>query len=255
MAEKQKVDLVDDVIDVAVRIIRQTFRVALPGIVSTFARDTSRAAVDFGAKFLATDRSVREEPPVADLPVITPRGGGYGVYFDFREGDLGIVLCQDGPVRGLYETGDPVVPQFPQGQDFGCGVIFPGGRVSNTETPTPPPNAEGTLLIGADDLSAAVIVRGAGLPDPAELGSVVVAAAGPTASVLLGGDTAAVPIACEPQVLANLLALNTSVQSIPADPNPIGNTVLLAIKSAFAGWALNLQSMADAKARVEGPTP
>lgn len=190
MAEPSKIDLVDDVIAVAVRVIRQTFRVALPGIVSTFARDTSRAAVDFGAKFLGTDRSVRDEPPVADLPVITPRGGGYGVYFDFRPGDLGVVLCQDGPVRGLYETGDPVVPQFPQGHDLGCGVIFPGGRVSSTETPTPPPNAEGTLLIGADDGSAAVVLRGAGLPDPAELGSVVVAAAGPTASVLLGGEAA-----------------------------------------------------------------
>lgn len=195
MAEPSKIDLVDDVIAVAVRVIRQTFRVALPGIVTTFARETSRAAVDFGAKFLGTDRSVRDEPPVADLPVITPRGGGYGVYFDFRPGDLGVVLCQDGPVRGLYETGDPVVPQFPQGHDLGCGVIFPGGRVSSTETPTPPPNTAGTLLVGADDGSAAVVFRGAGLPDPAELGSVVVAAAGPTASVLLGGDTAALGVA------------------------------------------------------------
>lgn len=190
MAEPSKIDLVDDVIAVAVRVIRQTFRVALPGIVTTFARDTSRAAVDFGAKFLGTDRSVRDEPPVADLPVITPRGGGYGVYFDFRPGDLGVVLCQDSPVRGLYETGDPVIPQWPQGHDLGCGVIFPGGRVSNTETPTPPPNTAGTLLIGADDGSAAVIFKGASLPSPAEFGSVVVAAAGPTAAVRLGSDTA-----------------------------------------------------------------
>lgn len=190
MAEPDKIDLVDDVIMVAVRIVRQTFRVSLSAIVSGYSRDISRAAVDFGARFLGTDRSVRDEPPVADLPVITPRGGGYGVYFDFREGDLGVVLCQDSPVRGLYETGDPVVPQWPQGHDLGCGVIFPGGRVSSTDTPTLPPNAEGTLLVGADDGSAAVVFRGAGLPDPAELGTVVIAAAGPAASVLLGGNTA-----------------------------------------------------------------
>lgn len=195
MADPEKIDLVDDVIAVAVRVIRQTFRVALPGIVTNFARETSRAAVDFGAKFLGTDRSVRSEPQVADLPVITPRGGGYGVYFDFREGDLGVVLCQDGPVRGLYETGDPVVPQFPQGHDLGCGVIFPGGRVSNTETPTPPPNDAGTLMVGADDGSASLVLRGAGLPDPAELGSATLATAGPTASLKLGGDAATLGVA------------------------------------------------------------
>lgn len=250
MAEPDKIDLVDDVIMVAVRIVRQTFRVSLSAIVSGYSRDISRAAVDFGAKFLGTDRSVRDEPPVADLPVITPRGGGYGVYFDFRPGDLGVVLCQDSPVRGLYETGDPVVPQWPQGHDLGCGVIFPGGRVSSTDTPTPPPNAEGTLLVGADDGSAAVVFRGAGLPDPAELGSVVVAAAGPTASVLLGGDTAAIPVACATQVQANLAALNTSIQSWVPVPNDGGAS----LKPVFAAWAAALASMADLKVCVEGPT-
>lgn len=251
MADPEKVDIVDDIIAVAVRVVRQTFRVALPGIVTNFARDTSRAAVDFGAKFLGTDRSVRTEPPVADLPVITPRGGGYGVYFDFRAGDLGVVLCQDGPVRGLYETGDPVVPQFPQGHDLGCGVIFPGGRVSNTETPTPPPNEAGTLMVGADDGTAAVVFKGAGLPSPAEVGTVVVAAAGPTASVLLGSDTAAVPPACEPQVLANLQALNNAIQAWVPVPNDGGAS----LKPVFAAWVAALQSMADLKVRLEGPTP
>ncbi len=247
------IDLVDDVIMVAVRLVRQTFRVALPGIVTTFARETSRAAVDFGAKWLATDRSIRDEPPMADLPVITPRGGGYGVYFDFREGDLGIVLAQDAPVRPLYETGDPVVPQFPQGHDFGCGVIFPGGRVSSSEPgqATDPPNAAGTLLVGADDGTAVVVFRGATLPDPAELGTVVVAAAGPTASVLLGADTAAIPVACATQVQANLADLNTRIQAWVPVPNDGGAS----LKPIIAAWFAALQNMADAKARVEGPAP
>lgn len=184
------IDLYDDVIMGAVRIVRRTFRVALPATVRTFARETSRAAVDFGARFLGMDRSVRDEPAVADLPVITPRGGGYGLYFDFRAGDLGVVLAQDAPVRGLYETGTPVTPQMLQGHDYGCGVIFPGGRVSSTETPTAPPNDAGTLALCADDGSASIVLRGAGLPTLAEVGSVVVAAAGPTASVLLGSDAA-----------------------------------------------------------------
>ena len=247
--EAAAVDIVDDIIMPAVRIVRQTFRVALPGIVTSFARDTGRAAVEFGAKWLAMDRSVRDEPPVPDLPVITPRGGGYGVYFDFAEGDLGIVIAQDGPVRGLYETGAPNVPQFPQGHDFGCGVILPGGRVSSTETPTPPPNPAGTLLVGADDLSAAVEFRGTALSSPSEAGTVVIHAAGPTASVLIGSGSAATPPACQPQVLQNLADLNTRIQAWVPTPNDGGASLKLVI----AAWFASLEDMADAKARLDGP--
>ena len=217
-----KIDLVDDVIMVAVRIVRQTFRVALSAIVTTADRDTSRAAVTFGAKFLGMDRKVYDEPAVADLPVITPRGGGYGVYFDFHEGDLGVVLCQDAPVRGLYETGEAVIPQWPQGHDLGCGVIFPGGRVSSSQSPTPPPNPAGTLLVGADDGTASVTFKGAGLPDPAELGTVIVAAAGPTASVLLGGDTA---------------VLGVARQTDPVDRNALMTTWMTQVTTAINALA------------------
>lgn len=193
--DANKVDLYDDVVLLAVKIVRQTFRVALPGIVQNFARDTTRVAVAFGTRFRDMARGVRDEPPIADLPVILPRAGGYGFHVDMTEGDLAVVLACDGPVRGLYETGDAVTPQIIQGHEYGCGVVLPGGRVSSTETPTPPPNAEGTLLVGADDGSAAVIFRGAGLSDPAELGSMVLATAGPTASLMFGADAATLGVA------------------------------------------------------------
>lgn len=245
------VDLYDDVLLGAVRKVYQDFRVALPGIVQTFARETTRVAVAFGTRFRDMARGVRDEPPVGDLPVILPRAGGYGFHADMREGDLGIVIACDGPVRGLYETGEPTTPQFVQGHDYGCAVVLPGGRVSSSNVPTAPPNAAGTLLVGADDGSAAVVFRGAGIPSPTELGSVVVQAAGPTASVLLGSDTAAVPVACAPQVTANFDALNTMIQALPVVPGDPG--VIAALKTGFQAWASSLQSVADAKVRVEGP--
>lgn len=216
-----KVDLKDDVIAGAVRTVYQNFRVALPALAQTFARETSRAAVAFGTRWLGLDRKVYEEPPVADLPVLLPRCGGYGFYADMRAGDLGLVVACDGPVRGLYETGEPVTPQFPQAHDFGCAVVLPGGRVSSTETPTAPPNDAGTLLIGADDGTAAVVFRGAGLPDPAELGSVVVAAAGPTASVLLGGTAAVLGVARQTDPVDRNALLTTWMSQVTAAINAI----------------------------------
>ena len=184
------IDLERDVIGGAVRVIRQTFRVALVGIASGFARDVTRVAVEFGTRWLSMNREARDEPPISDLPVILPRGGGYGLHLDMAEGDLGVVLACDGPVRGLFENGEPVTPQFPQGHEYGCAVVIPGGRVSSSEVPTQPPNAPGTMLVGAEDGSATVTCARAGGPSPTELGTVVIKSAGPSASLLLGGDGA-----------------------------------------------------------------
>lgn len=189
------IDLERDLIDGAVLKVYQRFRVALSAVVATFARGPSRANVDLGARFLATNLTAQDEPPVPDLPVITPRGNGYGLYFDMAPGDLGVAVCCDMAVRGLYEDGEVVTPQRATGHDYGCAVLFPGGRVSSSETPTDPPNPAGTLTIGSDDASARATFRRAGGPDPAELGSMTLATAGPSASLLLGGDTATLGVA------------------------------------------------------------
>ena len=166
-----KIDLYEDLIGGAVREVRQTFRVALPVRVKSAYRSTSRADVTFGVRWLATNRQVFDEPPAPALPVLLPRGGGYGVHFDLREGDLGVALSCDGPVSGLYDTGEPVTPQFPQGHDYGCAVLYPGGRVSNGEVPTEPPNPTGTMTVGAEDGTATVELRGRGLPSLAAQGT------------------------------------------------------------------------------------
>lgn len=190
-----EIDLERDLIDGAVLKVYQRFRVALSAVVRTFQRGPGRADADLAARFLATNLTAQDEPPVPDLPVLTPRGGGYGFYFDVRQGDLGVALCCDAPVRGLYESGDIVTPQRATGHDYGCAVFLPGGRASSSLTPTDPPNAAGTATVQADDGSAALVLRGAGLTSPAELGSVVLAAAAPTAGVLLGSDAATTGVA------------------------------------------------------------
>lgn len=245
------IDLFDDVIMGAVNKVRQTFRVALPARVRTYARDQGRAAVDFGVRMLLKNFTTRDEPPAPGLPHITPRGGGYGVYYDLDEGDVALVVACDGPVSGFYDTGQPVTPSTTNGHDYGCAVVLGGGRVSNEETPTPPPNDPKTLLVGTDDKSACIHFRGRAKPSPTEQGTVVVQADGPSASLLLGSATAFVPPACEPQVQANLANLNARVQAWVPVPNDGGAS----LKPIIAAWFAALQDMADAKARLDGPAP
>lgn len=195
--EPKKIDLYEDVLMGAVRKIRQTFRVAMPGMVEAFNRETSRIQAVIGSKILTTKRTVVDEPPVADLPMILPRGGGYGLHFDVRAGDPTFMICCDGPVRGFFETGEPVIPQNPLGHQFGVAVAFPGGRVSNS-TPTqetPPPNAVGTCWMGAEDGSSTVKFSGAALPTPAELGSMSLCTANPINSLHLGSDESTLGVA------------------------------------------------------------
>lgn len=246
-----EIDLYKDVVLGAVKIVNQQFRVALPGVVSSFARKTSRAALNLAVRFLGTDRVPREESGVVDCPVITPRGGGYGFHFDLREGDPTVVLCGDSPVRGYYETGDTVTPQFPTGHQYGTSVCFAGGRVSNS-TPgqeTDPPNAEGTGLIGAEDGSATITFLGTGLPSPQELGTVVIATAGPMASLLLGSSDAADPVACGNEVDFNFNGLIQAITNCVIVPQDGG----AAIKAALIAWGQTVLSVKDQKAMVEGP--
>jgi hypothetical protein len=242
-------DLYDDPRRIAEEVVR-ALRVAL---VTAIARDPSRITAELMVRFVATDLQAREEPPVQDVPIVHYAGGGYGCWMDMRVDDPAVVLCCDGPVRPFYETGAAVTPLVGQGHDYGSAVAFPGGRVSATDQPTTPPNAAGEFLVGAADGSAAVVCRGAGITSPAEAGTVVVQAAGTSASLLLGSTTASFPPALASLVDANISALNSAIQGIPPTGNPITQPLLTALQAAVLAWFTALQDTADAKARFDGP--
>lgn len=167
--------------------IYQEFRVAAAGRVKSFLRGAARIVAEMMTRQITTGLNPRDEPAVQDVPVLFPGGGGYGFFFDMHEGDPAAIICADGPVRGFFETGEAVTPgPGSTGHDYGSAMAIPGGRISASDNPTAPPNAEGEGLVGAVDGSAAVIFRGAGLSSPGEQGTVVVVAP----AVKLGSDAA-----------------------------------------------------------------
>ena len=176
---------------IAVDRIYQDFRVALPAEALAYVRDTSRVQAVPQVRFMLFNRKLTIDPTIPGVPVVHYAGGGYGCWFDLADGDPMVTLACDGPVTGYYDTGQPTVPGGASGSHtLGSSVAFPGGRISSPTSPTPPPNVAGECLVGAADGSASVLLRRAGGPTPAELGTVVVAAANPVAGVLLGASDA-----------------------------------------------------------------
>jgi hypothetical protein len=226
----------------AKRQLLQELRVASAARVDTFKRSVGRIVANLMTRLVTTGLQPSDEPAAQQVPVLFPGGGGYTFAFDMRQGDPALLVCADGPVHGFWETGEAVTPQTSAGHDYGCSMAIPGGRVSAEATPTEPPNAEGEGFIGAVDGSACVVFRGAGLPSPTELGTVVVSAAGPSASLLLGS-------ACAGPVLSNLADLNTRIAAWA----PVANDGGASLKAVFLAWANGLEDMADAKARLDGP--
>lgn len=191
-----EVDLKRDVVDAAVNAIYQDFRVALTGVVRSFAASTSRAVVRFVVRFTGTDMKPHDEPDAQDVQVIHQSGDGYGFWHDVAKDDPVVVLAQDGAPFGFYNSGQPAQSRTGgASHTYGCAVAFPGGRVSSAASPTPPPNAPGEAVLGGGDLTSAVVFRRAGGPSPAELGTIVVIGANPIAGVKLGGDDATLGVA------------------------------------------------------------
>lgn len=250
--EEETVD-VDELKAYVLRRIEQGWRVSMAARVTSFARDTARVAGDLAARMLLTTRKYAAEAPVADVPVVFPGGDGYGFYHDLVADDPVVLLAGDAPTRGFWETGGTVDPNGP-GHQYGCAVAFPGGRVSSSVPgqETPAPNAAGECLLGDRDGTAGLRLRRA-RPGavPPEAGTVVLEAAGPLASVLLGSADAAEPPALANPVLANLQALNTAIQNWVPVPMDGGAS----LKPIFAAWVNLLQVMADAKVRMDGAGP
>jgi len=205
-----------------VRTVYQDIRVALVGAVKSFKRATTRAVFNLMTRSQGMNGKPYDEPPVVDVPVILPSGDGYGMAFDMTEKDLAVVLCCDGPVRGTFENGTAVTPGAgAQEHSYGCAVAFPGGRVSNTETPTQPANDPGTGLCGdVVGKSACVIFRRTGHSSlPGELGTTIVKGDAPVAGVRLGGDDATLGVGRLGDPVAAATPFSTAFTAIVAAVN------------------------------------
>lgn len=195
------VDLDSGILRPAIARAVNELRVATVGRVTSAVRTTGRAAVALLVRYVTSDGQEHQWPDSPSAVVVQPRGDGYAFACDVVTGDPGVLVAADNGWEQVWKTGQAARPPVGVGvHNYGAAAFVSGGRFTNEA----PANAKGACRVGAEDGSAAVdFTRARG----AALGSVVVSAAGPAASVKLGSAAASQTLAYQAQTAAVLDAL------------------------------------------------
>ena len=64
-------------------------------------------------------------PPLVDVPVAFPRGGGYAVTFPLNAGDEGIVIFSERCIDGWWQSGRASEPMDYRQHDLSDGMFYP----------------------------------------------------------------------------------------------------------------------------------
>lgn len=157
-------------------VVRKALRlchVMLPARVEEYDRLTRRASVQPQIRERFPDGQARDRALIASRPVVLPRGGGFGIWFDLEKGDPCITLVADETTAGYFETGEMTTPVFGQLHGHSDAVVLPGGAPNPEQSPV---NGEGQSVVGYGDLTAAVIFSKATPSAPTQAGKVEVRA-------------------------------------------------------------------------------
>lgn len=112
------------------------FRVAVPGIVESFDAIKQTATVIVVCSGSDSDGSEMRLPPLLDVLVSFPRGGGFAVTFPIEPGDEGLLIFSDRCIDGWHQNGTPGIPPDHRLHDLSDASFIPGissmGRVIST---------------------------------------------------------------------------------------------------------------------------
>ena len=94
----------------------KTFHTAIPGIVENYSSDVRRAQIRPALKLLLSDGTSLSRPPIVDVPVLWPSGGGMNIIFPLEQGDAVMLIFSErgiGQFKGMFsETLPDVVGLF-----------------------------------------------------------------------------------------------------------------------------------------------
>lgn len=155
-------------------VVRKALRlcgVSLPGRVTAYDRDLRRASVRPHVQLRMEDGQIQERSPLDDRPVLLPRGGGFGLWFDLEQGDPVVTLLADESTAEFYSTGQAGAPVFGQQHQPSDAIVLPGG-VPDPEQQTV--NGPGQCVVGTADLTSCVIFSRATAPAPDQAGKLEV---------------------------------------------------------------------------------
>jgi len=139
---------------------------ALPGIVDTYDATSRRARVTPAIRILLDDGSLLDRPPIPDVPVLFPAGGGLSLTFPLERGDPVLLVFSQRGMDGFKIAFTASAPSRGPIMDMSDAVALAGFGSAITT----PASVTGASL-QTDDGATSVVVE----PN----GEVNVVAAGP----------------------------------------------------------------------------
>lgn len=116
----------DSVLEAGAIDLSGRLRVALPAIVTAF--DDKKQTVTLQPAIAGTDENgdAMALPPLADVPVKFPRGGGFAFTFPINPGDEGWVIFSDRCIDGWFAGGKVSQADEHRQHDLSDGGFLPG---------------------------------------------------------------------------------------------------------------------------------
>ena len=90
--------------------VKNNVHTALPGIVTYYDAETRRADVNIAVRMVMTDGTEMARPPLFNVPVLFPSGGGYTMTFPVSKGDGVLLVFNERSIATWKQTFEEATP-------------------------------------------------------------------------------------------------------------------------------------------------
>lgn len=101
-------------------------RTAMPARIVSFDPRAQTAVVQPLTRLVKSDGAGVDLPPLGDVPVQFPEGGGFAFTFPLEDGDEGMLVIADRCIDGWWQSGQPSDPMDFRMHDLSDGMFIPG---------------------------------------------------------------------------------------------------------------------------------
>ncbi|WP_314283021.1 Gp138 family membrane-puncturing spike protein [Haemophilus sputorum] len=112
-------------VDAQIQQAQKQIHTALPAKVVDFNPKNQTATLAVQITQILTDGGTVQIPPLVDVPVAFPRGGGFAVTFPLNAGDEGIAIFSERCIDGWWQSGRASEPMDYRQHDLSDAMFIP----------------------------------------------------------------------------------------------------------------------------------
>ena len=126
MNYEQSLATPETAVDRQIQQDRLNLHTALPAKVVSFDPANQTVTLAIQIKMQLADGTGADIPPLVDVPVSFPRGGGFAVTFPLKAGDEGIAIFSERCIDGWWHSGRASLPLDFRLHDLSDAMFIPG---------------------------------------------------------------------------------------------------------------------------------